>query len=674
MSWSAAGEVLTAAGSSSLSTVTSDGVPTSPGTQYVDILDPDHKVYYIFNYQVLINNGALWKETNSTIIHGRAGDSVNWQGTTGWLEWGTIDDSNLFKPILSQGCHYLMDQELDAGASVYGWTTDSATPENGNARIYGGMFEVWPIWGTGAGAGTFFMMPDDEVQFVGCNYTRWGGNRFPGSNFRIQEAKFMGSNRLGMSILTSNDEVGTDRVVIQNAIQGYYFSSFQTGDTNFRNVAIRDAPLESNNLGNAEGSILDSDESIEIFRDPLVVSSADIWERTSYNITCIDPDAAPVESASIRVVGTQRWTGVDGTHEEGVGSGDDIVPYEYTASYTDDSGSIEELILRRRHWLAGHLTFSGSSGAYNFGGEYTNIRKYGFDFEQVAKFPEYGARNGLVDTFVLTPNTFLSSSEAQAGAISNVVINSGSNVISVTGSTALEAVYDKCYWTVCQLEAMDWVANGDDWSGSVDITPLESLDGTLFSVVSGWTLENPTDIVLNDKILELANGDRWVTVNLTGCPAGATYEIKQTSDDTILYAGLIPDDGTNEFSVQRLWDQSNVEVTVIVRLQGFLDFEQNGTIGSAGLNIGVNLVEDGNYRFFEGRTTQTHFRWRADDGSESAATWLQDEDTIHTNYITGSAIRVRVQTEESRDKPVTGKHKIQYKKVGQTLWTDVGDV
>jgi endonuclease YncB( thermonuclease family) len=41
--------------------------------------------------------------------------------------------------------------------------------------------------------------------------------------------------------------------------------------------------------------------------------------------------------------------------------------------------------------------------------------------------------------------------------------------------------------------------------------------------------------------------------------------------------------------------------------------------------------------------TQTHYRWRNDDGSETGATWIENEDTAHTDFIVGTVGRLRFQ-------------------------------
>jgi len=67
--------------------------------------------------------------------------------------------------------------------------------------------------------------------------------------------------------------------------------------------------------------------------------------------------------------------------------------------------------------------------------------------------------------------------------------------------------------------------------------------------------------------------------------------------------------------------------------------------------------------------TQARFRWRNDDGSESAATWAAAEDT----NVTIAALtpkRLRVEITATGD-PASAAYKLQYRKVGDTFWRDV---
>lgn len=66
---------------------------------------------------------------------------------------------------------------------------------------------------------------------------------------------------------------------------------------------------------------------------------------------------------------------------------------------------------------------------------------------------------------------------------------------------------------------------------------------------------------------------------------------------------------------------------------------------------------------------QEGFRWRADDGSESAASWLAAQDT-NVSRAADEITRLRMLTDVSGDAPAEGL-KLQYRRQGATTWRDV---
>lgn len=66
--------------------------------------------------------------------------------------------------------------------------------------------------------------------------------------------------------------------------------------------------------------------------------------------------------------------------------------------------------------------------------------------------------------------------------------------------------------------------------------------------------------------------------------------------------------------------------------------------------------------------TQSRFRWRNDDGSESGATWDAAEDTNLT-VTPGSTRRIRIQVAATSD-PASKTYKVQIRKTGTTPWKD----
>ncbi len=66
---------------------------------------------------------------------------------------------------------------------------------------------------------------------------------------------------------------------------------------------------------------------------------------------------------------------------------------------------------------------------------------------------------------------------------------------------------------------------------------------------------------------------------------------------------------------------------------------------------------------------QEGFRFRNDDGSESAATWRQTQDTDDSVAVS-TTIRLRVLINATND-PAAGHYQLEYRKVGDDTWMDV---
>ena len=97
-----------------------------------------------------------------------------------------------------------------------------------------------------------------------------------------------------------------------------------------------------------------------------------------------------------------------------------------------------------------------------------------------------------------------------------------------------------------------------------------------------------SNLTVGDQILEHANGNRIVPIQLLNVEEGSSYEIIRDSDSVVLYNGII--DSTGEFKTQRDWT-TNIAVTVNVRLQGFLDFETAAKLRDTIEQISVDAEE-----------------------------------------------------------------------------------
>ena len=644
------------------------------GSSNVTELSARHKVYRIDSMDVVINAGVTWKDTNAIIIHERAATTgvIGWaNATTSHLEFGDGDLTDEDKPILSNGCHYMKDERADGTPGGYGWHPTSGGSEQGNFRMYGGVFENNEIHGTGATgtpAGDFHYMPSGEVNFIGVNWVKWGGCRFNGTNFRIQEVKMMGSGRLGCSVLNTADPVGIRDLIIMDGRQGYYFSSFQTGATTFRNTAVRNAPMECTGLTqNCE--IIDSDAVDALFSN-IGTTSVTVQEKTSYNATVLasaaQPLAAgaptagdPLDDTEYRFVRTESRTSDAG--------GWSTSNLEIATGNTPANGQTTEALFVRKQWNNGETVVQGDS----YRGFFAIYRQYGFQFEHLPRFPAPGAGNGIVDTILLRPNTFVATAEATVSALTGIALDEGNSEIDLTSSHTIQEIYDWLQWYLAQPAQMNFRATGDAWLGTGRTSPLNTNDGNLFTVETGWTITGQENIVNDGKILQLANGDRYTTIELFDIPDQASWEIRRVDNNALLYAGTGTPSGL--FSVQNFYTGTPIDVKIRVRLQGYKWLNKTAQINSAGLSVSAAMRIEKNFKVGKGRLQQKHFRFRNDDGSESTATWKAAEDTDITGQATAQNFRLRFQIEETTGKPDEIQPRIQFRPVGDDAWFNCDD-
>lgn len=646
----------------------------------ISVLNSDHRVLLCDRkVELSAGSGTRWKERNAIIIQHRPGEMVNWAtGTVADLQFGEADLTDVSRPIVTHGVWFLNDQEANAGtAAEYGWGTTSGTLETGQSHVYGGVMEVWPCNNTAANGGVFWYMRTNETFVIGTNWTRYGGGRFGGTEFRIQEVKMMGSGRLGLSLLTTADTIGVRDLILQDMVQGYYFSNFQTGATRFRNTATRNTEMESVTLS-PQCFIQDSDEVDAIFASPITMTNT-IEETTSYNVTVTakeqqllatgDPGAGdPLTDCEIRVVRTETRAN-DGS----AWSTSNL--QVRAATNTDANGQIPETELIRKTWR-NNDTFTDKD---SFRGFFVTARQYGFKPQHLPVFPQFGAGKGFVDSIIMPKDSFVAGEEATVAAYTGIGLDTTNDEIDVTSTHTIQEIYDYLQWYMAQPAQVPSVADDGTasgwstvWTTPTSVSPLNTSDGVVFTIADGWVIAsgNEANISVGSQVLEHANGNRIVPIQLLNIEEGSSYEIIRNSDSVVLYSGIINE--TEEFKTQADWT-TNVAVTVNVRLQGYLDFETQATIGNAGLIISVNSAADPYYKFPYGRLEQTHFRWRNDNGSETGATWLENEDVNETGLVKGTNIRLRIQVKETRGKANTTRPKLQHKLATATTWLDLDD-
>jgi hypothetical protein len=92
-------------------------------------------------------------------------------------------------------------------------------------------------------------------------------------------------------------------------------------------------------------------------------------------------------------------------------------------------------------------------------------------------------------------------------------------------------------------------------------------------------------------------------------------------------------------------------------------------IGHGGTGVATRIAHMAIRQSAAPALTQSRYRWRNDDGSETGATWAAAENTAIT-LAQNTPRRLRVQVQSTNDKP-SASYKLQYRKVGDPGWDDV---
>jgi hypothetical protein len=101
---------------------------------------------------------------------------------------------------------------------------------------------------------------------------------------------------------------------------------------------------------------------------------------------------------------------------------------------------------------------------------------------------------------------------------------------------------------------------------------------------------------------------------------------------------------------------SAIGTTAAAIHEGVATVSATGTLSASGL-LGLNTQQEG-------------YRWRDDDGNESGATWLQDQDAA-ASVAVETNIRLRVLVDAATGDPASTQYQLEYKKLPSGDWKKV---
>ena len=646
------------AGTVSLADAAGDGVPTS-GTYYISELEADHQAWLIWRMSINFYNttSALWEEEDAIIFHNENNNAQAvdfWETASNGIQFGNATLSDINKPITYNDCYYMRDGLAYDGTDPDGRIWGATTSESGYCNLYGGVYETFSNMDN---YGDIWYMPLDDIQIIGAWFLRHGGIAILDPSVRFQEVFVTASQKTGVVFALTDDTIGYSKVRLCGTIRSLNISRNTLTDFACREVEIRgsfQADTSIYNWGNyapagvQQGYLLDSDEIQTIYFESLIgyIGGDTSWleERSSYNLRCENTSGTVQQDVTVRIYRKQRGTFAYDNWEDNFA--------EEFLGLTDVSGLIDEQMIVKRHYYPGY-----QPTRINYKNCEVVLRKYGFYYEVNPKVFGYGLTSGLNEIAVLKTNTFIDDTYSNVSAYTGFAIDFDTKKITISSSHTLQQLYDWLNYACAKEENIDLI----------DSLPLVTNDGNLFQLNMYWRIVNKEFISTGTKILELHNDDRIVPIQLSGLVERSTYRIETTTN--LLFNGTIGENGI--FLTSWYWSGSNTDIIITVRSQGLLPYRTNAQITNAGLLIDIAQIEDTIHKYIDGGIDQSNFRFRNDNGSETAATWKAAENIDITGQAKSTNFRLRFQGIEIEEKVQNCNFILQYRNVNKNYWRDV---
>lgn len=267
-----------------------------------------------------------------------------------------------------------------------------------------------------------------------------------------------------------------------------------------------------------------------------------IYRQYSFNLNAVDSGNNPIEN--LRVVVLDK----DGNALCNV--------------LTGSGGSITEQAINHTRYKS--TPVYGVTDVFEYFPHVQIFRKYGFKFQRLQSTIAAPTRI----PFVATTNSFVTLSEANAGALTGVSVDGANKTITVSGTRTLSELYDYTqYWSV--------------QSGNMIYDePITTVDGTTLTLASGWSLGvtgsltsttkniSGTVTVSSGGFYEDTNGAKWDVSGTTYYAKHVYRNVKDSATST-----------NQQYAVVACWDSLGNDRTYNTsRTNGGLVTDANGNV------------------------------------------------------------------------------------------------
>ncbi len=556
VSWSAVNERCTIDGDNGGAGYDCDDIVTAVGdTAYADnLLDDAGIKVYLFKCRFTINTASLWKDEQVLILHtwNNSTDAMTFGASTAVIEWGWLEDTDPTAPYTTtQGnattSHAPVAYSFKSTNVSQTWCDGGA----GTFRLYGGFLRFIDDAADFRNEDYSVMMPE-TTSMVQVNCEQFGGIKFSGTGFRIQECNFKGSENDGLKLSgTSTNKIWD--VQLHKCDIGLDISG--SSDNTIRRLQFRGCTADLKCVSfSGDLELIDSDTISTISGTASFSGGGYIRESNNYIPKCLQVDGETGQTG-VRVFCYQKSSA--GSTAYG------------SEQVTDSNGEVSnDYTLNRLQLDTTHTTIVGK---LDYGNAAVRLRLFGKKFMDIEKVL---GEKGITDTFIITDNAYLvETTKATVAAYTGISIDEGNQELDITEAHTLQEIYD--YGQYIQAE-----------SGNMDISQLlKTKNGTGFTMPTAWEFTGLGYIDLGSQYVI----GRYVDITINTVVNGARC--------AVVYNGSTISSGTASGTSISLCTPYTLSASIQVRarLAGYKPFTTTITISPTGNTVAANMVIDGEY-------------------------------------------------------------------------------
>lgn len=532
-------------------------------------------IYLFSGVKFVLNDNARWEDHSCVILHtlNSSSQAITFNSTTSTIEWGYLDDTDPDKPVT---CLASTTAANIRAACVYSFQSDNSSQtwsdnDSGTFNMYGGMMKFRDDT-SGSKSDpvgeneTYTIEFPHDTSIIQCNLENFGGAKFSGTSYRIQESTFKTSRNTGMDFIGAS----TDRLIdikTMNSDIGLDFTG--SASVTLTQVALR-GHTDDLRVNGLSGTItlLNSDTISSTHTTMSFTGAGAVLEANTYDASIVDTSGDGING--VRVFVYQKSSGGS------VGYGSEQVS---SGGGAGTAATVGQVTVSRYNYDSSHASYGARESFGNFA---VRLRDYGLKYLDIEKVPEEKA---LSDEFIMETNPYVDVIEATAAAYTGIAIDEGNSEIDLTSAHTIQEVYD-------YLQAKQ------DDSNEMDIEELLiTNDGVSYTIPATWSITGLSYLDLSGAYII----GRYVPITVTGVVEDTRCAVVEDPDGTNTLLGQkVAGVGETEVTIAVAYTAS-ASISVRARYAdvtgdtGYVPFESTTTISPTGNTVAANIQSDVNF-------------------------------------------------------------------------------